>query len=62
MCIRLTCEVIVNGKLVYTQTVASGKQTVTINTSQWVEGVYMCSLDTETERIGLQKMVIVNKQ
>jgi hypothetical protein len=51
-----------NGKLVYTQTVVSGKQTVTVNTANWTEGVYMCSLDTETERIGLQKMVIVNKQ
>lgn len=51
-----------NGKLVYTQTVLSGKQTVTIETANWTEGIYMCSLDTETERIGLQKIVIVNKQ
>jgi PKD repeat protein len=51
-----------NGKLVYTQTVAPGKQIVTVNTANWTEGVYMCSLDTDTERIGLQKIVVVNKQ
>jgi hypothetical protein len=48
-----------NGKLVFTQLVTSDKHIITIDTKNWQNGVYMCSLDSDGKQVGLQKLVIV---
>lgn len=52
----------VNGKLVYSQIVTSDIHLITIQTSEWSSGVYFGVLETETEIIGKQKIVVSNPE
>ncbi len=49
-----------SGKLVYSEVVESGQMLITIPTSTWVSGIYLCSLRTTEEELGQQKFIIDN--
>jgi hypothetical protein len=52
----------VNGKLVYSRQISSGLQIITVDVSNWVDGVYMCSLEADGKRIGNQRIVVANQK
>jgi Secretion system C-terminal sorting domain/PKD domain len=47
-----------NGKIVYQQTLTGGYQLVQLNTKDWTDGIYLCELSDDGNRIGNQKFVI----
>jgi hypothetical protein len=52
----------INGKLVCSRQITSGQQIVSIDVSNWFDGVYMCSLDVDGARIGNQRIVVANQK
>ncbi len=52
----------INGKLIYSQVVKSDRQLITIETTDWTSGIYLCTLKTETQILGIQKIVVANPE
>lgn len=52
----------INGRLIYNRQISSGLQIVSVDVSQWVDGMYLCTLDADGERIGNQRIVVADQK